>query len=233
MLPSTWLVAQSRTLRARMLPCTRPRTVTSSAQSSPCTKALSPTTSPVLRTSPSTRPSTWMSPVETSVPFTTRSALIMDGAEARVARLTEAGAGAAGGVVAAAVSFLLENMSAGLDEGARVSHDIVIPNLIMHMRSRAAPSRSKLSDRSACRDIRPYLHQDRREMAIARVDAEAVINLHHVAIAAALAGIDHASWRRRLDQRAPWSGEIDPGVKRILPGERIDASAKSARSLEL
>src|ERR1700742_4155082 len=118
--------------------------VTSSARISPWMKALSPITRPAECTSPSTRPSIWMSPVEVSVPLTTRSALMMDGADERAARLADGTLEAFKGGGGAA-SFLLENMAACLDKGARVSHHVVVPDLVMHVRSGAAPRRSKPS----------------------------------------------------------------------------------------
>src|SRR5262245_52639624 len=101
-------------------------------------------TRPAECTSPSTRPSTWMSPVELSVPFTTRSALMIDGAEERAARLSGGTLGEAG-----AESFLLENMAPRLDKGSRISDDLVVPDLVVHVRSGAAPRRSEPSDRCA------------------------------------------------------------------------------------
>src|SRR5690349_25151083 len=127
-------------------------------------KAFSPTTRLVLRTSPSTRPSTWMSPVERRVPFITRSALMTDGFEGRGARLAGAAAGAAGVGATGAASFLLENMSASLDEGARITHDIVIPNFVVHVRSGTAPGRSEFSDWRARRDVSAYLNENCREV---------------------------------------------------------------------
>ena len=107
MSPSTWLVAASRTLRARMRPNTLPRTVTSSARISPLISALSPITRPTLRTSPSTRPSTWMSPVEFMVPLITMSALMMEGADSARVRFGWAcwTAGMGGGAGAAHLCF--------------------------------------------------------------------------------------------------------------------------------
>src|SRR5450755_4323844 len=124
--------------------------------------ALSPTTRPALRTSPSTRPSTWMSPVEVRVPFTTRSALMMDGAALRPVRLRGCnGVDAAAAADAAAVSFLLENMSACLDKSARIADDVIVPDLIVNMRSGTPPRRSEPADRCAFGDLRPYLHENR------------------------------------------------------------------------
>src|SRR5512135_2909343 len=98
-----------------------------------------------------------MSPVEISVPFTMRSALMIEGAEERAARFA-CGADAATAAAAVAVSFLLENMSASLDKGARVSNDVIVPNLIVHVRPGAAPRRSEFSDRSSFGDLNPYPH---------------------------------------------------------------------------
>ena len=63
---------------------------------SPWISALSPITRPTLRTSPSTRPSIWMSPVEVRVPLITMSALMMEGADERAGALGGAAAGASG-----------------------------------------------------------------------------------------------------------------------------------------
>src|SRR5437868_9933523 len=157
MLPSTWLVEHSRTLRARIEPCTRPRMVTSSAMISPWMYALSPITRPAECTSPSTRPSIWMSPVEDRVPLTIRSALMMDGAEERAARFS----GGMLGADAGAGAFLLENMLARLDKGSRISHDVVVPDLVMHVGSGAAPCRSEPSDRRAFGHLIVHMNNNR------------------------------------------------------------------------
>src|SRR5262245_25452375 len=109
--------------------------------------ALSPTTSPAPRTSPSTRPSIWMSPTEDSEPFTTRSALMIDGVEfgrsARFCCCAKVGwdGGEGGGAACADSLRLLENMSPGLDEVAWIAHHVFVPNLIVDMGSGTAPCR--------------------------------------------------------------------------------------------
>src|SRR5512146_1343812 len=93
----------------------------------PWITALSPITNPAECTSPSTRPSIWISPVEVSVPVTTRSALMIDGADERMGRLAcwDVGCGAEDGAAACGVSLLLlENMAACLDKSARIPHHI-------------------------------------------------------------------------------------------------------------
>src|ERR1700748_243780 len=118
-----------------MRPATRPRTINSCAMTSPRTSAFSPITRPTLRTSPSTMPSIWMSPLEIMLPVTMTSALTMDGTPPlamRLAWLAGWDAWLGGGV------FGLENMAACLYEIARVADDIVIPDFVMDMRTGAA-----------------------------------------------------------------------------------------------
>src|SRR5262249_45063418 len=141
MFPSTWQVEHRRTLRARIPPSMRPLTVKSSAQTSPWINALSPTTRPAPRTSPSTRPSIWISPTEVSEPLTTRSALIIDGVDVgRIGRFCCCAKVGCDGVGAAGADslLLLENMSSGLDEVARIARHVFVGDLIVDMRSRAA-----------------------------------------------------------------------------------------------
>src|SRR5580704_5142681 len=111
-------------------------------------KAFSPITRPVLCTSPSMRPSICTSPVEFSVPLIVRSALMMEGAEARGARFGGCGGGAAGAATetTSLSLFLLENMTPRLDKCARILQIIGQPYFVVHMRTRAAPRRSKLPD---------------------------------------------------------------------------------------
>src|SRR6056297_90641 len=73
MSPSTRAVAVSRTFKPRTRPTTRPFTTTSSAMTSPLIVALSPTVSRCARMSPSTVPSTLMSPVVLRLPVMCRS----------------------------------------------------------------------------------------------------------------------------------------------------------------
>src|SRR3974390_1840879 len=112
--------------------------------------AFSPITSPELRTSPSTRPSIWMSPVDVNVPLTTRSELMMDGTLVRMARLPGgAPAGGAGIACGGAVSLsrlLLENMAACLDKPTRIPHHISQPHFIVDVRPCASPRRPEFPD---------------------------------------------------------------------------------------
>src|SRR5579871_321038 len=101
-----------------------------------------------------------MSPLEVSVPFTTRSELIIEGAALRPGRLRDWGGGAAG-AAAAADSFLLENMSTSLNKSARVTDNVVVPDLVMNVRSGAPPRRSEPSDGCAFGYLSAYLYENR------------------------------------------------------------------------
>src|SRR4051812_32394072 len=161
-----------------MRPITLPRTVTSSARISPWISAFSPITKPTLRTSPSTWPSIWMSPVDVSVPLTIRSALMIEGAaEDRPGARLGAGAGAAFiiGMAGGESLGLLENMAACLDEIAGVTHDVIEPNFVMNMRPGGAPCRADPAKRRALIDPGAQFHRDRRQMSVTGANAETVI----------------------------------------------------------
>src|SRR6185437_1006397 len=191
-------------------------------------KALSPITSPAECTSPSMRPSIWMSPVDVSVPLTTRSAEMIEGAEERAARLA---GGTLAGTGGGAATFLLENMAACLDKGARIAHDVVVPDLIMDMRSGAAPGRSEFSDGRAFRHLRPDVNENRRHMAVSGMDSEAMVNFNHVSVAAPVARVHNRTWCRCRDERTPRAREIDARMEGIVSGKRIDTGAEAAGAL--
>ena len=65
-------------------------------------------------------------------------------------------------------------------------------------------------------------------MAITRMNAVAVIDFHHIAVAAAIAGEHHGARRRGMHHAAPGTGEIDAGMEGIAAGEGIDARAEAA-----
>src|ERR1043166_7637135 len=95
-----------------------------------------------------------------------------------------------------AVSFgLLENMAAGLYEGARIADLVVEPDFVMNMRSGGAAGGPDPSQRCALGDLHADLHGNGGEVAIAGVHPEAVIHFHHIAIVAAIAGENHRARR--------------------------------------
>src|SRR5690349_16788588 len=116
----------------------------------------------------------------------------MEGAARPWARLGGAAVGAGGGGAGTSL-LLLENMAAGLDEVAGISGHVVVPDFIMDMRSGAASGGADASQIGAFSHPASHPHTDGGEMAVAGVDAIAVIDLHHIAIAAAIAGKDHGA----------------------------------------
>ena len=87
---------------------------------------------------------------------------MIEGADEREGRfdggIDEEGAAACG---AGADTFLLENMTTSLDKGARITNDVVVPDLVMHVWPRTAPRRSESSDRGTLGYSSAELHENR------------------------------------------------------------------------
>src|SRR5438105_2797398 len=109
------------------------------------------------------------------------SALMIEGADR--ARVRLGGWGGAGG--GTGTSFLLENMAAGLDEVGGIPGDVIVPDFIMDMRPGAAAGRAHPAQIGALVHPCTGAHADGGEMAVAGVDAIAMVDFHHIAIAAA------------------------------------------------
>src|SRR5215470_3381739 len=218
MSPITLAVRSRFTVAALICPLTWPQTRTVSAWILPVTRAPSPTVSERLWMSPSTTPSIWRSPALVRLPWIFRSALMMEGAVLRAA-----GRGGASGalipgmpalVVVTTSDFVLllafENIAPRFQEVHWVQGSSVDPHLVMHMGALAAPRAAEKPDLVAIVDRVAELHVDAGKMGIARVDAEAVVDLHHAAIAAFPTGEDHDARRGRRHRRQPRIAEIDP-----------------------
>src|SRR5580692_7776138 len=164
--------------------------------------AFSPMTRPALCTSPSTRPSIWMSPVDVSVPLTTRSLLMMDGTDERVALLPWGPCGTlgtAGGALSLS-RLLLENMAPCLDKLARISQHIGQPHFVVHVRPGASPCRPEFSNGRTFNDFGSNAHEYRRKMTITCAESISVVDLDHIPIAAARAGPDNRAGCRCGDR---------------------------------
>src|SRR5690606_13946211 len=160
MSPSTRAVEVSRTLRPRTRPITRPFTTMSSATISPLIVALSPTVKRCARMSPSTTPSTWMSPEVFTLPVMVRSA---ERTEApgfgfgavdmqSKAGFEAADSGAFGGSAGVAdlgpgsLILLLENIVGRLDKRHRVHSSAARAHLIVEMGAGGAASIPHITD---------------------------------------------------------------------------------------
>src|SRR5689334_14213141 len=219
-----------------MRPTTRPRTVTSSAKISPRISAFSPITRLTLRTSPSTRPSICMSPAQVMVPVMTASALRIEGAEPRAGLRAGAGVTAATALIrlgAGLVSLgLLENMATCLYETARVADFFVVPDFVMDMRAGAAAGGAYPSDVGPLRHPHARAHCDPRKVTISCMDAQPMVDFHHVAVGALVSGEKHNARRRGGNLGAPGTGEIDARMKGVAAGKGIDAGAEAAGTIE-
>src|SRR5579872_5789359 len=156
----------------------------------------------------------------------------MDGAVDFPARRADCGAAMFSAGAGATSLGLLENMTACLDEGAGIAGFVGEPDFVMDMRAGGTAGGPHPSQDGALVDLRAHFHADRGQMAITGVDAEAVIHFHHIAIAATITGEYDGPRRGGGDPRPPGTGEIDAGVKRILPGEGIDTRAEAAAAVE-
>src|SRR5690242_12099130 len=97
------------------------------------------------------------------------------------------------------------------------------------MRAGRAASRADLADHLTDLDDVADLHVDLREMAVARGQPVAMVDLDHAAIAAAPARRDHLAVGGGADGIAGLSAEIEAGVHRGPAEEGIGAHAEAGR----
>src|SRR5436309_9817130 len=90
------------------------------------------------------------------------------------------------------------------------------------------PGAADAADEGVLRDDLPDLDQDRAEVAVARRDAIAMIDLDHVAVAAGIVRGDHRAARGRPHGVTCRAEEVDPGMHGGAAEERIHARAERA-----
>src|SRR5690348_5531930 len=95
------------------------------------------------------------------------------------------------------------------------------------------PGRSHPRDRLPALDMLAQRHLGGGQMAVARGDAVAVIDLDEPAIAAALADEADASRRGGEDRLAVATAKIEPGMEGRAPAERVAAHAEAAGAARL
>src|SRR5579871_829615 len=177
--------------------------------------------------SPSTLPSICTSPADISVPRTTNSLLMMEGAPPLLrGRLgCTVGAGATG---VGSGSLLFENIATCLDELFGVFHRLVIPHFVMDVRACAAPRRTEPADNGTLVHLSSQLSLDLCQMSIACTNPVAVIDFHGVAIVAVFACEYDNTGSRRAHFRPFRAGKINAGMECQLLVEGIQPSAKIA-----
>src|SRR5262245_14769379 len=103
----------------------------------------------------------------------------------------------------------------------------------MQMRPGRAAGRAELTDGLPDPYFVADAHIDRGKMGISRRKPVAVIDLDHLAVAAAPSGMAHGSGRGGAHRLAFVSAQIDAGVHRCSVEKRIDADAESGAHVDL
>src|SRR5215467_5178023 len=116
---------------------------------------------------------------------------------------------------------------AGTQEFLRIDGFAVDPRFIMQMRSGGAAGRANLADHLSDPDGIADLHVDLREMAIARRQPVAVIDLDHAAIAAGPSGRNDLAVGGSADEIACLCAKVETGVHGGSAEKRIAAHAEA------
>src|SRR6185312_273538 len=115
----------------------------------------------------------------------------------------------------------------GAQELLRIDCFTVDPRLVMQMRPGRTPCRAEAADRLPDVNLLPDRHVDFREVTVSRRETVAVIDLDHLAVAAAPGGDSYGSGRGGVNLVAGVAAEVDAGVHRRGVNERIDAHAEA------
>src|SRR5580698_2836800 len=146
-----------------------------------------------------------MSPDETSVPWTRRSALIIEGAASRPLRFAGA-CGAAGTSVESLV--LLENIATCPNEPSRIPHRIGAPHFVVDVWAGAAPRRSEFADGRAFLNFSTDLDENGRQMPVSRLKTIAMVNFDQISVSTTRPRIIHDTRCSCRNDRSPRAREI-------------------------
>ena len=105
---------------------------------------------------------------------------------------------------------------------------IVIADFVMQMRAGAAARAALDGDDVAFMHDVACVHPDFAQMPVARDDAETMIDVDGITVCAVTAGGDDFAVGGAIDFSAVRPGEIEPGMKGEMAGERIDAPSERA-----
>src|SRR5579864_7535214 len=103
----------------------------------------------------------------------------------------------------------------------------------MQMRAGRAPGRTHAADDLADADLVADVDVDLRKVAVAGREAFPVIDLDHLAVAAAPAGRRDGAGRRGVDRIADLAAEIEPGMHRRHMQKRIDAHPEGRAEIDI
>src|SRR5262249_49504184 len=119
----------------------------------------------------------------------------------------------------------------GAEEFLGVDSLAIDTGLVVQVRAGRAAGRADLADDLADLHVLTDLDQDRREVAVARREAVAVIDLDHATVATRPSGRRHRAVRGDAHRIAGRRAEIEAGVHGGPAEERIGAHAKARRQL--
>jgi hypothetical protein len=108
-----------------------------------------------------------------------------------------------------------------VEEFLRVLRLAIDQHLVMHMRAGAAAGAAEEPDPLVRRHLLPDRDGGPMEMGIEGFDAVAVVDLHRLAVIAAIAGEGDLSGGRGVDRRQIGRVEIEAGVDRGAMVERV------------
>src|SRR5262245_13449011 len=120
----------------------------------------------------------------------------------------------------------IAELRARAQEALRIDRFAVDPRLVVQMRSGGAAGRADLADDLAGLDRMADLGVDAGEVAVARRDAVAVVDLDHLAVAALPAGECHRAVRGCAHRVAGLAAHVEAGVHRRRFQEWINPHAE-------
>jgi hypothetical protein len=116
---------------------------------------------------------------------------------------------------------------AGLQERDRIDRAAVDADFVMEMAAGRTAGRAHQADDLAALHAGIVGDEDLREVAVARLDAAAMVDLDEVAVAALAAGMADDAVGGRVDRRADRAGDVDAGMHRRGAAERIRTDAEA------
>jgi hypothetical protein len=102
----------------------------------------------------------------------------------------------------------------------------------MDVRPRTASGRSDTPDVRTFADLRADAHCNRGKMTVACMNAIAMVDFDHVAVATTVAGENNGSRRGGMHDATPRAGKVDSGMKGVAARKGIDARSKAAAFIE-
>src|SRR5262249_9455036 len=121
----------------------------------------------------------------------------------------------------------------GAQELLRIDRLAIDARLIMQVRSSRASGRAHPADDLANANGLTFADVERRQVSVPRRQPVAMIDLDHLAVAAAPAGRSDLAGRGRADRVAHIAAHVEPGMHGERAHERIHSDAEAGRCIDL